>query len=66
LELLLAAFVDRGEIECGLELLFERSHLSAADDDAGNGLADVNEKFVFPRLCLDEATRVTLWRETTL
>jgi hypothetical protein len=41
LELLLGAFADRGEVECGLDFLFERSHLFAADDAAGDGLAEV-------------------------
>jgi hypothetical protein len=41
LQLLLAAFADRREVERGLDVLFERCHLLAADDDAGDGLAEV-------------------------
>ncbi len=37
--LLLAAFAHRREIHRGLDVLFERRQLFAADDDAGDGLA---------------------------
>ena len=46
LKLLLVAFADRSEVERGLNVLFERRHLFAADDDAGDGLAEIElQKF---------------------
>jgi hypothetical protein len=48
LQLLLAAFADRREVQSGLDVLFERGDLFAADDDAGDGSADVREKFAPP------------------
>ena len=41
LQLLLAALADRGEVQGGLDVLFERRHLLAADDDGCNRLAEI-------------------------
>ena len=41
LKFLLAAFADRREIQRGLNVLFEWRHLFAANDDAGDGLAEI-------------------------
>jgi hypothetical protein len=40
-QLLFGAFADRGEVERGLDVLFERRELFAADDAAGDSLAEV-------------------------
>jgi hypothetical protein len=41
LELLFAACADRGEAQRGLDVLFEGRRLFAADDDTGDGLAEI-------------------------
>ena len=37
----LIRFADRCEVARGLDVLFEGGHLFAADDDAGDGLAEM-------------------------
>ena len=41
MQFLFGVFADRGEVERGLDVLFERRELFAADDAAGDRLAEV-------------------------